>query len=185
MDDFKALRGTYAQLVDGALACLSLRLQHPCLILIYTLIDSLAWASAEKDSTEVRSRFEQWVSLWILDSLPCTATELFAARCVVLHSRPGEVELTHAGQLREIAYAWGTARVDDLQYAIDQTGKTDLVAVHIDQLLDDVCNAMDKILDESTRDLSLKQRLEDAAKQYLVNTPRQLVDQFLAKSRDT
>jgi hypothetical protein len=44
---------------------------------------------------------------------------------------------------------------------------------------------MDKILDESTRDLSLKQRLEDAAKQYLVNTPRQLVDQFLAKSRDT
>jgi hypothetical protein len=57
--------------------------------------------------------------------------------------------------------------------------------VHIDQLLDDVRNAMDKILDESTRDLSLKQRLEDAAKQYLVNTPRQLVDQFLAKSRDT
>ena len=183
MDDFKSLRENYTQVVDGALACLSLRLQHPCLILIYTLIDSLAWASSDTRSDKLRPRFEQWVSFWLKDSISCTATELYAARCAVLHTLTSKAELDNSGELREIAYAWGTAKADELQQAMDRGGHSQLVAVHIDQLLDDVCNALEKILDESERDLALKQRLQDAAKQHLVNDTRELVEQFLAQSR--
>ena len=161
-----------------------MKLQHPCLVLIYTLIDSLAWACSDKKNEEVRSRFEQWVSIWLKDSIPCTATEIYAARCAVLHSRTSKADLTESGKVREIAYAWGTAKAADLQEAIDRTGQQDLVAVHIDQLLDEVCNAVERILDDAECNPMLRQRLQNAATQYLVNDTRELVEQYLAQSRD-
>jgi hypothetical protein len=184
MDEFKALRENYKQVVDGALACLSLRLQHPCLILIYTLIDSLAWACSDNKSGGVKKRFEQWVSIWLNDSIQCTATEIYAARCAVLHTLTSKAELTKCENVREIAYAWGTCKAADLQEAIDRTGNQNLVAIHIDQLLVEVCNAMDRILYEAERDPSLKQNLQDAAKQHLVYDTRELVEQYLAQRRD-
>lgn len=184
MDEPKALRDKYTQVVDGALACLSLRLQHPCLVLIYTLIDSLAWAWSDQKGGGARTCFEQWVSIWLKDSIPCTATEIYVARCVVLHTPALNPELSGPGAIREIAYAWGTAKATDLQAAIAQTGSANLVAVHIDQLLDEVCNAMDRILDAAERDPALAQRLQDAANQHLVNDPRELVEKYLAESRE-
>lgn len=184
MDHVKTLRDSYTQVVDGALACLSLRLQHPCLVLIYTLMDSLAWACSDKTSGGVRGRFEQWVTAWLNNAIPCTAVELYAARCAILHTSGSEVEVSEPGNVRELAYAWGTASADDLQQAITRTGNLNLVVVHIDQFLDAVCAAMNHILDESTRDEALRKRLEDAARRHLVNDTRELVEQFLARSRD-
>ncbi len=182
MDDLNALRENYTQVVNGALACLSVRLQHPCLILIYTLIDSLAWACSDKATGSVRSNFERWVETW-LKSIPCTATELYAARCAILHTLTSKAELNKSGNIREIAYAWGSAKVEDLQEAISRSDHTNLVAVHIDHLLDEVCEAMEKILETATVDTVLGQRLKDAANQHLVNDARELVEEYLAQSR--
>ena len=182
MDDLKALRENYTQVVNGALACLSVRLQHPCLILIYTLIDSLAWACSDKTTGSVRSNFEVWVETW-LKSIPCTAAELYTARCAILHTLTSKAALNESGNVREIAYAWGTAKSEDLEEAISRSGYRNLVAVHIDHLLDQVCAAMDNILENAKADPVLKQRLEDAANQHLVTDARELVEQYLAQNR--
>ena len=172
------------QVIRGARMCLDQKLQHPCLILIYTLIDSLAWASSDKSSGTVRSRFEQWVVAWLGSSIPCTATELYAARCAVLHTLTSKADLTKSGKAREIAYAWGIAKVSDLQTAITRAGQTNLVAVHIDQLLDAICVAMGRMLEETQRNPALERHLQDAAKQHFVTDGPHLIKEFLEKSRD-
>jgi len=168
----------YLQVIQGIQICIDQKLLMPSLVLIYTLIDTLAWASSDK-STGVRSRFEAWVTEWLASVLPCTATELYAARCGILHTLTSKADLTTSGKVREIAYAWGTAKREDLQATINHIGDVSVVAVHLDELFQAVRTAMVDMLERAEVDPSLADCLDQAAAKHLVSEDSGMVAQYL------
>jgi hypothetical protein len=153
------------QVLSTAHLCLERRLQMPALILIYTLIDTFAWVVSDRNEKSTRKRFENWVGNWMLAHrpLPCSATELYAARCAVLHTLSSQTALTQSGEARQVAHAWGAADVAQLQASINARGRTDVVALSIEELFDAVTDAMERVMKASQTDRMLYDRLELAA----------------------
>jgi hypothetical protein len=152
----------------------------PALILIYSLIDSLAWASADKASRNVRANFEDWVTKWVLPqgSLDCTSVDLYAARCGLLHTLTADADLTKNGSARRISYAFGTANAATLRRMLDDLGEKDMRAVQVESLLGAVTEGMADFLEFADKDTALSSRLRDAAQRHLVtvNVPGSTVN---------
>jgi hypothetical protein len=160
----------YYQVVTAARYCVESNLLMPALILIYSLIDSLAWASADKASRNVRANFEDWVAKWVLPrgSLDCTSVDLYAARCALLHTLTADADLTKNGSAQRISYAFGTAKAASLRLMLDDLGEKDLRAVQVETLLAAVTEGMADFLEFADKDVALSSRLRDAASQHLV-----------------
>jgi hypothetical protein len=152
-------------------------------VLTYTLMDTFAWATSDKKAQEVRARFETFCNRWLLPQgrLTCTATELYAARCGVLHTLTGTADLTKSGKAREITYAWGTARREDLDTSIAAVGATDVVGVHIDDLFGSVSGAIANIMEASKTDSALRARLEEAADVHFESMSKETVAAFMER----
>jgi hypothetical protein len=107
-------------------------------MLIYAAVDSLAWASVSGNTS--RKVFTEWVNKYLLPSpkLGCTADELYSARCTLLHNRA----LTNTdSRTRGILYAWSGKTAANLQSLVDDNGVKNVVAVHVESLLDEVSRA--------------------------------------------
>lgn len=164
-------------MIEAAKRCIELRQFLPALVLMYSHIDTLAWAGSTKEARNVRRNFETWVSRWLLpelsaDSPSLTATDLYAARCGVLHSLTSKSDLSRAGEAKEVCYAWGNARASVLDSALSTTvfsGK--LVTVHAEALLNGLREAIAKFIEATDTDPSLRANLEEAAGKYFTNVP--------------
>jgi hypothetical protein len=126
------------QLVQAIRLCIQTKLQLPALMLLYSAIDICGWLASPNDQQSTRASFTAWAEKYILPSkpLPVTAIDLYAARCGLLHTYTPESSIAAAGAARKIAYAWGNTSAQDLQKTIDLEGRTDLVALHISDLLE-------------------------------------------------
>lgn len=163
-------------LVDTLLAiekCIEERRHMPTKILIYSLMDSMAWACSPKIERATRKNFETWVQRWMMPrfamlTIQVRPVDLYAARCAVLHSMTPNSELSRGGNARTIAYAWGRGKVEDLRHALAGTGVSDVVALHYDDLLDVLRNAIADCLSEADTDADLRQLLQSAAEQHYV-----------------
>lgn len=116
----------------------------PCLILIYSAIDSFSFL-AEKTDRKGRSVFKEWVKKWMLEKypLPCNENDIYAARCGLLHQQISESDLSNSGESREIYYSWGNSNIKLLEYAIANTNKKDsVVAVRVEDLLESFRNGL-------------------------------------------
>ncbi len=173
----------YVQVVAAAQICLEKKLQMPALILIYTLMDTFAWAVYGADVKSSRKRFEAWTRKWVLShaELSCTAADLYAARCAVLHTMTSEASLTESGEARRIAYAWGTATAEELQHAVSALGHENIVGVHIESLFAAVREAMARVVERSDQDTRLRKRLEHAASKHFASMEDEKVEEFLAR----
>src|SRR5437016_5607270 len=102
-------------MIDSIEDCLEKRRFLPCLALLYTGLDVMA--SLESQPSEgTKAAFVRWVDKYFLKAqpLPCNATELYAARCGILHTFTAESDLSRQGKARMLIYAWGNAAVEDL-----------------------------------------------------------------------
>ena len=156
--------------------CLRLQQHLPALVLIYALIDSLAWSAAERTQKSVRRRFEAWVTRWLMPHLApvapgVTPTDLYAARCGVLHSLTGRSDLSQGGQAKQVMYAWGTADPKVLRAAIADSPMSNHVALHYDELFTALCRSVEVFLESANKDAALAERLEEAAGQHYLNIP--------------
>ena len=154
--------------------CLQLRQHLPALVLIYALVDSLAWAAAFGTQSQVRMRFESWINTWLLPELSplaptVTATDLYGARCAVLHTLTGDSDLSATGHARPFLYAWGSAKVEVLESVLRETNKTSHIALHYNDLLTALVRATALFLDSANNDSALSARLELAAAKHYVN----------------
>jgi hypothetical protein len=162
-------------MIEAAERCIELRQFLPALVLIYSHIDTLAWAGSTKETRNVRRNFETWVSRWLIpelsvDSPSLTATDLYAARCGVLHSLTSKSDLSSAGEAKEVCYAWGNAKASILDSALSTTvfsGK--LVTVHVEALLNGLREAIAKFIEAADTDPSLRTNLEEAAGKHYMN----------------
>lgn len=171
----------YTQVVAGVHLCLEKKLQMPALILVYTLMDTFSWVVFGGEEKSTRKRFERWTEKWILPqgSISCSATELYAARCAVLHSLTSEAALTQSGEARQVAYAWGTASAAKLQASINALRPKNLVAVHIEEIFAAVREGMAQVVEASKTDALLRHRLEEAAAKHFTSMENEKIDQFL------
>lgn len=161
-------------MLDVAQDCVRTRRHVPALVIVYSLIDSLAWAADDKTNPNLRSRFEQWVKTWFLPLLPLsvpqiTETDLYAARCAVLHTGTGVSDLYRRRKARRVMYAWGTAKREELESVIAKTpDMSQHVAVHFDDLLKALKCAVKNFKSAAAQNPTLRVRLEEAASfQYM------------------
>lgn len=86
------------------------------LVVIYSAIDTLAWVSLESGDV-TRSTFVQWVDTYINPEIliGCTARDLYAARCAIVHSSTTKSKLIRDGNARELWYVTNSSSAERLQ----------------------------------------------------------------------
>lgn len=141
----------------------------PALVLTYSLIDSMSWI-AEPQSSNLRTRFESWAGKWLLPKMritnpPITVTDLYAARCALLHTGTGVSELYKAKKARRFLYSWGKANVQVLDYAIASGAvPQDHVAMHCNDFLSSVRVAVADFIESAETNQDLAKQLESAGR---------------------
>lgn len=95
--------------------CLDANMLMPTLILIYSAIDGAAWLSHAEDDNK-KEHFINWVNEWIMPQkkLNCTAIDLYAARCALLHTYTSKARLTRQGDAKQMCYVYGKATVKEM-----------------------------------------------------------------------
>jgi hypothetical protein len=98
------------------------------LVLLYAGIDALAWLALPSGDVN-GSDFVKWVNTYLLpdSGLQCTAEDIWAARCGLLHSSIAESRKSREGAAREISYLLN----DDGQALVHVMAKTPLPAINI------------------------------------------------------
>ena len=111
-------------MLDGVTLCHENGLTLPMLTLIYANIDALGWLASESE-TATAETFTAWVDRFLdpQDTLGCTALDLYAARCGVLHTGTPESRLYRTGRARQIVYA-AEGNAADLQAFVKMLNDT-------------------------------------------------------------
>jgi len=146
-----------------------------CLILTYSAIDTASWLAAESDSEGVGVRYQRWVSTYLLPQVPrlnCTAEELYAARCGILHTMTGDADLHARKPLRRLAYAWGRADIADLTRQIVAKGLSDkLVVVHLEDLTAGLRLGVAELFERAQTDPVIAKRLAVCNGRFYTDVP--------------
>lgn len=163
-------------MIEAIEQCIQARRHVPAMVLMYALMDSLAWAGADRKSPNLRARFEQWVKRWLLPNLPpsnppITETDLYAARCGILHTGTGVSELYLRGEAKRFLYAWGTGRADVLEYAIATELPAGHVALHYGALFIALRQALVNFTASAEHDAVLRSRLQEASSFQYTSVP--------------
>ncbi|SHJ79493.1 hypothetical protein SAMN02745165_03205 [Malonomonas rubra DSM 5091] len=177
----KAFYQNFIQAVTAIDWCIANRLQMPALMLIYSGIDSFSWAASMDKSNNGRTRFISWVEKYMLPEkkLPCTAEDIYSARCAILHTMTSESNLSKAGKAQRVAYCWGAATHEELHAALQKTGEKNIIALHIEDLHQAFRLGMAKFVEESETNEELKKALQESAEKHFYSMEDETVDNFL------
>lgn len=111
----------------------------------------------------------QWINTYLLpyQKLDCSAIDLYAARCGLLHTLSPHSKLTAEHKARKICWAWGTASLQDLKTEIQKTKEEDLyVTVHVNELVTEMSNAVDRFLEELIKNPERLKLAEEKANHF-------------------
>jgi len=169
-------------LFTAIIHCYQNQLLMPCLVLFYAGIDVAA--SLEPSVAKgVGERFEKWVDRYMLNgrSLPCTAKELYAARCGVVHTFTPDSSISKAGTARVVGYAYGNAELKKLDEATAFSGRQGLQAnVHLGDLIEAFHAGYETYLKEALADSARWREVMENAGAWTVYIDTALVDKYLA-----
>jgi len=158
-----------ADMIEAARRCLEGRQLLPALVLIYSHIDTLSWVASWPSKVSGQRRFERWTRRWLLPHLlhkspGLSATDLYAARCAVLHSLTARSKLSESGKARELAYAWGDEPMEALRKAINDSAVAgQIVGVHCPSMIDALDRAVTDFIGASKVDARLGAAVAEAA----------------------
>jgi hypothetical protein len=162
--------------------CYRHELLMPCLVLVYSGIDVAA--SLEPSSGNgVGDRFEKWVDRYMVkgNSLPCTARELYAGRCAVVHSYTPDSNLSKAGKARVIGYAYGKADVNKLDEATLRANRqAGQVNVHMEDLIEAFHSGYETYLKEALADSERRKEVMKHANIWITSMAPDKIDAYLA-----
>jgi len=156
--------------------CIENGLLLPSLILIYSGIDSLASLNRPKEKEKVtRSDFEKWCNDYLLfeDNLKCNATDLYAARCSILHTSTAISDLSLKKKASEIIYFIGDIVDKQSTYKkiIDEKYSRKTTVVNIETLVKAFKNSYLLFSGELDKDPVKKELVYERAKNYFVDSP--------------
>ena len=176
----------YTHLITAIDYCITENLVMPALVLIYTAIDSVSWLASGDASLSVSERFQMWANNWMLEkySLTCTAEELYAARCGVLHTLTPNSYLSEKKGIRRIAYAWGKGTRDELEESIKLLDNNELVAVHIDDLFWSFRFGFADFIEATMEDAQRAKLFIQKANKHFANLDIPTMNEFLESARE-
>ena len=163
-------KSTFQKMFEAAVLCRERGLDIPMLVLIYTSLDTLAWAVYGENTKSVKGRFVSLCETYVLPShiFQCTALELYAARCSILHSLGWESDLSRNGKARSVFYSFGTDDPTLAQQAYDHSYPGKFVAIRADGLLKAAQAAAALVAAQAQTNTALAKRLAAAVgKQYM------------------
>jgi hypothetical protein len=171
------LEANLIALVESIEDCLAKQRLLPCLVLLYSAIDIVASLEPGRAS---RSAFTAWADKYLLQgaSLPCTASDLYGARCGILHTLSAESNMSRTGTSRQIIYAWGNARTDELERASMELGRDNCV-VHVRELINAFRLGLTTYLQEVMQDNNRKQKIYAGAGMWLTHMDQNAIKAFL------
>jgi hypothetical protein len=116
----------------------------------------------------------RWCERYLLPgtALNCTAADLYAARCTVLHTYTSKSALSRSGKAREMIYAWGDKTARELQRIVDIAHRATHVAVHIETLAKSFENAVHTFLKDALADPKRVPLLEARAREFFISYER-------------
>ncbi len=162
--------------------CLARRQHFATLILIYAAIDIVA--SIESKTGSNKPSFIRWAGSYLIPAMPlaCTALELYAARCGILHTMTAESDLSRSGQARAIYYGWGDANSDDLNSAIAASGNKDKVVVlNVEQLREAFLVAIAAWAGEVRRDSARLKQVNAQSAKWFTDIDPNLLRKFIIR----
>jgi len=117
----------YAALTDVlSVAGASIRQEHTSLsdprLFIHGCCGLAGKFRSEPHSDATAETFCNWVERYLFPQrrLACSAPELYAARCGVLHTFTADSRMARRGDARRVVYAWGPKKADEVQPYLDE-----------------------------------------------------------------
>ena len=175
---------SYSQIITAIDYCISDKLIMPALVLIYSAIDSVSWIASDNEDQSVGERFQSWVNEWMLQKypLPCTAIELYAARCGILHTLTPDSDLTTKKGVRRLSYAWGKAQQKDLDESIKLVKYPGIVAVHVNDIVSSFENGFTDFIEALETDKVKRELFIKKSGKHFANVVISVINDFLASS---
>lgn len=145
------------------------------LIILYSAIDTLAWATRTSGDV-TRSDFTAWVSTYIKPEqrLGCTADDLYAARCGLVHSGAADSRMAREGAATPIWYVTATARLPELQAMVARKGANAKVVCTTDLVAAFAAGVM-KFAEDLEADVTKQAQVAGRIQQWLAFVPTQPV----------
>lgn len=107
----------------------------PPLILLYALIDTMG--SLERSpGAKNQDTFTLWVEAYLLPkgNLACSAIDLYAARCAILHTLSAESDLSRKSKAIPVYYSWSPSEPALLQEVLKREKRTAVIVPFPDLL---------------------------------------------------
>jgi hypothetical protein len=150
------------ELVDAVKATFGpSRATFPALLLMYATIDILSALSRPRDHVETSGPvFQRWIGEYLLpdSGLNCTAEDIWAARCGLLHTLSLSSRLSRAGRAKPICYINRQDGVERMQQFCDGKGH-DVVVVSLENYVAAFYQAVLRFTERISKDAELRERV--------------------------
>jgi len=158
----------------GMLKGIDVVLEAECLVsavaLIFSAIDALAALTRSVgDGDTTKSVFTDWSDKYLspIETLGCSSTDLYAARCGVLHTYSADSRLGREAKARRLIYEWKAGPSADAAAALPP----DSVVVHVEALNKALRRGLRAFIIDAETDAETKQKVEHHVKSMLCYTP--------------
>ncbi len=153
--------------------CIEKRLFLPCLTLLYSGIDIIAWLDRPESKPDVQGAdFINWIEKYLLpdSEISCNGIDLYSARCAILHSYTAESKKTREDEAKKIYYCWGEAKIEDLQKEINSQGNSSAIPLHIEKLFEAFVRGVGRFVKET--DIKKMELIIQRSNKMLSNLPQ-------------
>lgn len=164
-----ALLKNLTEIINAIEICISYRFYLSALKLIYAAIDNLAYLGATHQIVKP-SDFIKWIDSFLLplSDLSCTAKELYAARCGLLHQNTAASN-NLSSEMKNIFYTWGTAEPEKGLEHVDESKRDKCIFINVDALNSALYKGILAFLEVFLKNPNLKEMLLKRAKKYFAN----------------
>jgi hypothetical protein len=173
-DPYRYARDPIGSLADETVRSIRWHLDNglltQALTILYAALDALSWLNvATNTMNTTRAHFIDWVDAYFLpgSGLPCSADDIYSARCGILHSRlAGSVRAAAERGARDINYRTGPDEVHSTT-RWRSSAEGSLIEVGPNDLLQAFINAVDRFAAEVNGDDERRRSVQGRAIMWL------------------
>ncbi|MDD2672502.1 MAG: SEC-C metal-binding domain-containing protein [Candidatus Omnitrophica bacterium] len=164
------------EIVKAIELCIANKFYVSVLKLTYVAIDNLAYLGTNRQTVK-KPEFISWTNSFLLPNskLSCTAEEMYAERCGLLHQNTAATQNLSSG-MKNVYYTSGDSQPEKGIDHVDESRRDQCKFVNIESLKDALYQGILKFLQEISKDTNLKERLLERAQKYFANVEEQTTE---------
>lgn len=185
------------EFINASEICNSKNLKLPTLVILYTGMDimgslTIDEAKAKFDQDQLNNKvkekfgtrhsFTYWAEKYLKPNErlnpKCKAIDLYGARCGLLHELRLESDLSNKDKAKVISYAWGNAKLEDLEKTIEKKKKS-TIAIHINDLIDAFKKGIFDFVNDIKKDSERLNRINKQSERFVSNLSTKIIKDFL------